>query len=635
MLRFRKLKTKIHFFVLSFLTVILLLVLLMINRANMQNASEQILRDIRANGNIFLNAFEDSSAQLRVAARLLSSDYAFKQAYASHDHGTILSAMRNHLSRLQHADIMMALDIDSGEVLADTSEHYRVGAESPVAALLLQAEEDDYLEAVGFVVIRGVLYQFVVVPLMVPDPDAWIVIGFRIDDAYLQRFKGLSSSDVSLYVDRDSKRVFLASTLQKAVRNALVSWRATVGHDESQIARIADSHYLTLVRRLDDRGGVSVILQRSLDSVMRPYLRLQYSLLLVFAVAMVVAYFGSSLLARNISRPIRMLAQFASRVGDGEYTVQADVRTGDEIGELAVAFNHMTRGLEEREQMRNLLGKVVSPEIARQLIDNGVELGGEEKQVTILFSDLRNFTALCEGRGAGEVLALLNRYLNVMSGAVESHKGVVDKYIGDAIMALFGAPLSSQEDAENAVRSALQMKRILLQLNQEFQQHGLPLIDMGIGINTDTVVAGNMGSASRLNYTVIGDGVNLASRLEGLTKYYGVKILVSEGTVNLSPNISYREIDKVRVKGKREPVTIYEPYREGEDGDISAGLDEYRHALDAYREGHWQKALTLFEGLCSHYPQQHLYQVYLERCRLFVANPPGTGWDGAHTFTVK
>lgn len=630
MLRFKQLKTKIHLFVLGFLVIMLLLVLFLINRANMQNAVEQVLSDMRANGNTFISAFADMSTHLRVTARLLSSDYAFKQAYATHDHDTILSAMRNHLSRLEQADIMMAFDIDSGEVLIDTSGHHPVGSVNPVATLIAQAEEDDYLEAVGFGVLEGVLYQFVVVPLLVPDPDAWIVTGFRIDDGYLQRFKELSLSDVTLYTNKK----LLASTQQNELRQAVMSWLGRESGAGAHVAFMAGENYLTLLRALDQRAGVSVILQRSLDRALRPYTQLQYSLAVVFSVAILLAYFGSSLLAKNISTPVRSLAEFAHRVERGEYDIHVEVSTEDEIGQLGQAFNHMTKSIGEKEQMRNLLGKVVSPEIARQLIEHGVELGGEEKQVTVLFSDLRNFTSLCEGCSAGQVVTLLNRYLNVMSSAIESHHGVVDKYIGDAVMALYGAPLTSQDDASNAVVSALQMKAILGELNRDFRQQGLPEIDMGIGINTDGVVAGNMGSQSRLNYTVIGDGVNLASRLEGLTKHYGVKILVSHSTVQLTPDIAYREIDKVQVKGKNEPVVIYEPYDPADD-ELLAGLAAYQRALAVYQEGRWDEGQELFARLTQQYPQHKLYQVYWQRCKSLAAASPDIDWDGVYRFTSK
>src|SRR5262249_27100495 len=205
----------------------------------------------------------------------------------------------------------------------------------------------------------------------------------------------------------------------------------------------------------------------------------------------------------------------------------------DELGSLASSFNKMSEGLAERDRVRDLLGKVVSPEIAAELLRKDAILGGEEREVTVLFSDLRNFTSMSEKLAPQEMLEILNRYFTGMSAIIEKHGGVVDKYMGDALMALFGAPLADPDDADRAMQAALEMTEALDDLNRRWQKRGLPTIGVGIGINTDIVVAGNMGSETRLNYTVIGDGVNLASRLEGLTKTaeYEARIIISGSTL--------------------------------------------------------------------------------------------------------
>jgi adenylate cyclase len=210
--------------------------------------------------------------------------------------------------------------------------------------------------------------------------------------------------------------------------------------------------------------------------------------------------------------------------------------------------------------VRDLLGKVISPEVATELLEKGLTLGGEEREVTILFSDLRNFTGMCEALTPQEMLAILNRYFTGMAAIVERHGGIVDKYVGDALMALFGAPLSHPDDAERALNAALEMVAALEELNQEWHARGLPTINLGIGINTDVVVAGNMGSESRLNYTVIGDGVNLASRLEGLTKVpeYETKIVISGSTLTKVTNkFQVRRLGEVAVRGKQTVTEIF------------------------------------------------------------------------------
>jgi adenylate cyclase len=220
----------------------------------------------------------------------------------------------------------------------------------------------------------------------------------------------------------------------------------------------------------------------------------------------------------------------------------------------------MSAGLAERDRVRDLLGKIVSPAIASELLRKKVTLGSEQREVTVLFSDLRNFTRMSELLSPQEMLGVLNRYFTRMSAIVETHGGVVDKYMGDALMALFGAPLGHPDDADRAMHAALEMTQALDDLNRQWHQRGLPAIDVGIGINTDRVVAGNMGSETRLNYTVIGDGVNLASRLEGLTKTaeYGARIIISSSTLAGSrERYRTRRLGEVAVKGKRRPTEIF------------------------------------------------------------------------------
>jgi adenylate cyclase len=238
-------------------------------------------------------------------------------------------------------------------------------------------------------------------------------------------------------------------------------------------------------------------------------------------------------IARGVSRPVLELAEGARKIAAGDYRHRVKVQQEDELGALALSFNRMSEGLAERDRVRDLLGKVVSPEVASELLRKDVLLGGEEREVTVLFSDLRNFTAMSENLSPRETLAILNRYFTRMDSIVEKHGGVVDKYMGDALMALFGAPLANPDSADWAMNAALEMGEALDDLNRQWEKRGLPAINVGIGINTDVVVAGNMGSETRLNYTVIGDGVNLASRLEELTKLpeYERRIIISGSTL--------------------------------------------------------------------------------------------------------
>ena len=254
------------------------------------------------------------------------------------------------------------------------------------------------------------------------------------------------------------------------------------------------------------------------------------------------------------------MAAGAREIATGNYDHRVELRQKDEIGLLGDSFNQMSAGLAERDRVRDLLGKVVSPAIASELLRKKVTLGGEQREVTVLFSDLRDFTSMSEAAGPEEMLHILNHYFTRMAAIVEKHGGVVDKYVGDALMALFGAPVASADDADHAICAALEMTEALGELNREWKLRGLSAIGVGIGINTDVVVAGNMGSEKRLNYTVIGDGVNLASRLEQLTKMpeYAARIIVSRATLaKAKGQYRTRRLGEVAVKGKQIVTEIF------------------------------------------------------------------------------
>ena len=214
-------------------------------------------------------------------------------------------------------------------------------------------------------------------------------------------------------------------------------------------------------------------MQRSLDRELAPYLRLERTFLLLALLGLLISAAVGIWIARTVSRPVLQLAEGTRKIAQGDYSQRIEIRSDDEIGLLANAFNRMGQGLAERDQVRDLLGKVVSPAVATELLRKDVTLGGEEREVTILFSDLRNFTSMCEGRPAQEMLEILNRYFTRMSAIVEEHGGVVDKYVGDGLMALFGAPFDGPDDADHALESALEMSDALDELNQQWKAQGV------------------------------------------------------------------------------------------------------------------------------------------------------------------
>ena len=292
----------------------------------------------------------------------------------------------------------------------------------------------------------------------------------------------------------------------------------------------------------------------------------------------------------------------------------------------------------KKQFIHEAFSRYVSPVVVSQLMrkPERLSLSGEQKNLTILFSDIRNFTTISEGMDAQSLGTFMNSYLTAMSDVVMQHGGMVDKYIGDAIMAIWGAPLADEDHMIHAVRASIAMQGVVKSIRGAWTEQGLPAIEISIGINTGPVSVGNFGSERRFEYTVLGDHVNLASRLEGLNKVYGTGIIISGFTrQELGSAFFCRELDRVRVKGKSIPIEIYEPLCEGPvDTALRHEVQCFEQALSLYRNQDFESARRILEDLQQIKPHQ-LYALYLERIKTFLENPPGPGWDGATTFTNK
>jgi len=260
----------------------------------------------------------------------------------------------------------------------------------------------------------------------------------------------------------------------------------------------------------------------------------------------------------------------------------------------------------------------------------------------VMFTDIRGFTTISEKLDAQELAALLNEYLSKMTEIVFRHSGTLDKYIGDAVMAFWGAPMEVPGHATDACHAALEMIAALKEMQTKWRAQGKPPIDIGVGLSTGVASVGNMGSNLRYGYTALGDTVNLSARLEGLNKEYGTHILLSEATYLQvqDPFLVFRELDLIRVKGKLQPVTLYElvAARGTPEGD-AAGLDErlslFAHGLACYRERRWQEAQIIFEQAWERWPEDGPARVYANRCREYVLAGPEHDWDGVYVMTHK
>jgi adenylate cyclase len=292
------------------------------------------------------------------------------------------------------------------------------------------------------------------------------------------------------------------------------------------------------------------------------------------------------------------------------------------------------------KRMKSTMSRYMDPAIAEKLLSAGGEvLGGKVVSGTVLFCDIRGFTTIAESLGAHGTVSLLNEYFTIMVDCIQKQGGMLDKFIGDAIMSVFGLPLPHGDDEDRGARAAIDMLIELRRWNQLRQSEGKIPVEVGIGINTDTIVAGNIGSPKRMDFTVIGDGVNLASRLEGACKQYGTNILISESTCSkLRGTYSIREVDRVIVKGKTEPAAVYEvlDYHTPETfPNMRECLDCYRSGLSYYRKRDWDRALIAFREALALNSNDRVSKIYIDRCMEMRLHPPGPNWNGVWIMKAK
>jgi adenylate cyclase len=335
-----------------------------------------------------------------------------------------------------------------------------------------------------------------------------------------------------------------------------------------------------------DIGSTAVVVEISKDKALESVDKLRTMAALIAGIIILSALLFVYFFAKTISEPIRELKLAADKIKDGDYNTRLTPRSGDEVGALTQSFNEMAVGLEEREKLKGALGKFVNPEIAEKAMKGEIKLGGERKVATIFFSDIRSFTAISEKLEPEEVVEFLNDYMTIMVRIIGQHQGIVDKFIGDAIMAVWGVPESKGNDALNAINATIEMRTALIEFNKGRGSDKKPLIKIGCGLNTGPVLAGQIGSDDRLDYTVIGDAVNLASRVESLNKPFGTDILISQDTYNIvKGDFDCEPMQKIKVKGKSDAQQIYAVLRKKGDATGPKDLVALRKLLGIDMQG--------------------------------------------------
>jgi len=374
----------------------------------------------------------------------------------------------------------------------------------------------------------------------------------------------------------------------------------------------------------------TVILHVPRSAVTGPLRNLALVFIAGIGVSLLVLAATVTFISSRIVRPLLRLVDGARDVAEGAYDRKVPVESRDEVGYLSQSFNDMAAGLKDREFIKSVFGRYVSPEVMREILDGKIALGGEAKVLTIMFSDIRGFTAMSERMEPHALVRVLNQYFTAMDAVITEHHGSINKYLGDGILAMFGAPISLDNSARAATDAARAMQRQLAAFNE---QHGTDL-HIGIGVHTGEAVVGNIGSEQRTEYTAIGDAVNLASRIESLSPRYGQSILISEDSAaHLGDDYLMRIIDRVRVKGREGPITLIAPLHRPDVSETEAERVARANAvMQEYLRGEFQAALDHLESLAGQL-DPHL-QLIAERCRECLAHRPAA-WDGVWTMQAK
>ena len=547
MLRLRTVRAKLLALAsLSAIVTLMMLPLLgwLMRRQLIDEAGSRVRNARRA----YVVELDDRITTLKLAASLLADNADVQRAIHEGDNNAAASESADFLKLYPDADI--ALLKKDGAVVAAVGCDSATIAGLRIVSEALAGKPAEGLSGRGCGAARDPTYL-----VARPTEEGAVVVGFRFTEDRLERTGKKVGLELAMI---DSKGKLIHKTPE------FPAGGESVGTDTRQMIELGDKTFVVEQfsddRLVSGRGNAYHFI--AARSVTRLKTRLYRNLAIAAGIVLIagLAAIGWGLRSANVmSGALRRVSDALVRLKQQEYVKVQPVRTGDELEDLATGFNTMVDGLQERDKLKTTFGKYMTDAVVDHLMAGKVQLGGEVLTATILFSDIRSFTSFSEKMDAKSLVALLNEYFTEMVDEVIKEDGVVDKYIGDGIMAVFGAPVAKPDTAIHAVRAAVGMRKALEALNEKLVARGMAAIKTGIGIHTGQVVAGNIGSEKRMEYTVIGDTVNLASRLESATKELGVAVLISHDTYELvKDHFELRAIKEIHVKGREQPVMTYE-----------------------------------------------------------------------------
>jgi class 3 adenylate cyclase len=477
----------------------------------------------------------------------------------------------------------------------------------------------------------GAVYEVIAQPIAFGEEvHGLVLVGNRVDHAALEAIRTVSQVHLGLRAEGGPLVSTLPPERAAALAAHLEAGRAAGA--APALWSLGGERYLVAAAELvAGAAGPPLLLLRSLDEELAFVRALELALAGVGTGVLAAALGVAFALARRITRPVAELVQAAERVGRGDLDAGVAIDTGDELEDLGRTFNSMVSGLRERDRIRRTFERHVSKHVAEELLRHPDSAGsaGVRREVTVLFADLGGFTGLAEQSQPEAVVARLNEYFGVVCEAVLEEDGTVNELLGDGVLAFFNAPIEQADHAVRGCRAAMRIRERLAALVARWRREGLPAPGFRIGLHTGWVVAGEMGTAERGKYGIIGDAVNLASRIEGANKFYGTSLLASLATrARAGAAVAFREIDTLRVAGRAAPVRVFEPLALGGlEGAARDAVARYEAALAAHRAGEWATADALLAALVEARPDDGPSRTLLARVRALEAKPPAR-WDG-------
>ncbi len=532
-----------------------------------RDAERTLRAELVTTGQVLDRLMRERAARLRTSSNLLARDFALKRVIAtyfdpeSYDAATLASAAVSYRARVA-VELFWITD-DAGELLVALPREPEAGRSMGEFAPLAEAMGSG-ASATGVAAVDGRLYQLVAVPVFAPDVIAYLVLGQAVDDAFARQLEEATGSQVSFLT---AETVFATSWPREARARRLPPRQSRPGilrrenAWQTSLLALSGERFLSLAVPVPASLGepLFALVQGSWDSALAPLRALQRRIAAIGAAAVALALLIGIGIARGITSPLQSLVAGMREVVRGNLRYRSGIQREDEVGFLAKSFNEMIGGLEERERIKDTFGRFVSRDVAQAVLSGHVPLEGERRDVSILFQDIREFTALSRTLDPAAVLKLLNRFFTEVVAAVEAEGGVVKQFTGDGVMALFGAPQPYPDHAERAVRAALGILKRLAPLNDQLAGQLAAPLEIGVGIDSGIVVAGLIGPDSRVEYGVVGDPVNLANRVETLTKELRATVLVSKRIADrLGPEFIRGRSATLPVKGRAEHVEVVE-----------------------------------------------------------------------------